>query len=420
MRFIGRIWPLTTRGTGALALAVGSFAVAHYFGLVQLLYFGVLLTALIVAAVVSLLLTRRASSVTRTITPDLCAVGRPSTVNLRVGVRTLLPTSPGEWSDVVPGGLSGIAVGSFPALGSTLGGRGQNAVADLSYPITGRTRGVHALGPLEVTVTDPFALARRRWVLGGTTPVTVAPAIVDLPSPFRGGGETGGMLLNSLVHPGQGADDIVARPYAPGDSMRRVHWRATARRDTLMVRQEEQESNPVATVVLDRGERRWSVDATRAPGRDAAFETAVSAAVSVCALLARAGYAVSLIDSDGELLADPIAAGEEAHIDAAAVDLATVTTRPGDDLPFLSRALSTGHAGPLVVVTGALEDDDVTRISPLAHHSAMPVLLAASPRRGVLQRLGEGGWYAAAAPGGTDLTRVWRTAFAREVSHVGA
>ena len=56
--------------------------------------------------------------------------------------------------------------------------------------------------------------------------------------------------------------------------MRRIHWRATAHRDELMVRQEEQESTPEATVVLDRGVLRWSPEALRAPGADAGFEAA--------------------------------------------------------------------------------------------------------------------------------------------------
>ena len=97
--------------------------------------------------------------------------------------------------------------------------------------------------------------------------MTVAPAIVDLPPLTDFAGEAGGTLHTTTNQLGQGADNLVARPYVPGDSMRRIHWRATAHRDELMVRQEEQESTPEASVVLDRGVLRWSPEAMQAPRR---------------------------------------------------------------------------------------------------------------------------------------------------------
>ena len=39
--------------------------------------------------------------------------------------------------------------------------------------------------------------------------------------------------------------------YLPGDAMKRLHWKATAHRGQLMVRQEEQQINPRAGVFLD-------------------------------------------------------------------------------------------------------------------------------------------------------------------------
>lgn len=48
-----RAWPLTVRGTGALVLAIACFVLAHEFGIVELQYFGILLSAVIVAGVAS-------------------------------------------------------------------------------------------------------------------------------------------------------------------------------------------------------------------------------------------------------------------------------------------------------------------------------------------------------------------------------
>ena len=55
---------------------------------------------------------------------------------------------------------------------------------------------------------------------------------------------------------------------------------ALAHRDVLMVRQEEQESTPEASVVIDRGAARWGAEAMFAPGTDPAFELGVVMCVS--------------------------------------------------------------------------------------------------------------------------------------------
>ena len=166
-----RLWPLTVLGTGALILALTCFVMANEFGVTELMYFGILLVAVIVASVASLYLSRRSDVVSRSLTPDVASVGRTSLVSVTVGVRTALPTPPGVWNDVLPKGLRGKAEGIFPALGSGL--RRSDRVVDLSYAVTGVRRGIHSIGPLSVRSTDPFGLARRQTLFGERTPVTV-------------------------------------------------------------------------------------------------------------------------------------------------------------------------------------------------------------------------------------------------------
>ncbi|MGZ8804273.1 MAG: DUF58 domain-containing protein, partial [Microbacterium sp.] len=276
-----RLWPLTARGTGALVLAAACLIIANEAGIPELMYFGILLIAALATSIASLYLTRRSETVMRSLSPDVATVGRDALVTVRVGVRTALPTAPGTWRDTVPRGLAARAHGVFPALGSGL--RGAERIVQLSYSVTGARRGIHPLGPLQVTSSDPFGLARRTTVFGERTPVTVAPAVIDLPPLTNFAGEAGGTLHTTNNQLGQGADNLIARPYAPGDSMRRIHWRATAHRVELMVRQEEQESTPEATVVMDLGVLRFGPEAMQAPGADPGFEAAVSACVSVVA-----------------------------------------------------------------------------------------------------------------------------------------
>lgn len=411
-----RLWPLTVRGTGALILAVGCFVTANEFGIAELMYFGILLVAVIVAAVASLYLSRRSDVVTRSLTPDVAAVGRESSVRVTVGVRTALPTPPGVWHDTLPKGLQGKAEGVFPALGSGL--RRAERVVQLDYAVTGARRGVHTIGPLAVRSTDPFGLARRQSLFGERTPVTVAPALIDLPPLTDFAGETGGTLHTTTNQLGQGADNLVARPYSPGDSMRRIHWRATAHRDELMVRQEEQESTPEASVVLDRGALRWSTEAMHEPGADPGFEAAVSACVSAVARLVHDGYAVEVLDSDGTVLAERIDGGDMADVEMLLTHFATLTARRDDSLARLTRLFTGVMTGPVIVIVGRFDASDAGAIAPVVHHSTLPMLFAVSPVGDALDRAADHGWRVGIIDPDGDLAVAWGHAVGRGVSHV--
>ncbi|WP_438353976.1 DUF58 domain-containing protein [Microbacterium sp. CJ88] len=411
-----RVWPLTVRGTGALLLALACFVLASELGVIELVYFGVLLLAVLVAALVSLYLAHRTENVHRALSPDTVTVDRDAEVRVRVGVRTAMPSAPGGWRDTLPKGLTGRAQGVFPSLGSGL--RSGDRSVDLHYTVTGVRRGVHAIGPLSVTSSDPFGLTRRQNLLGDRTKVIVVPAVVELASLAAYAGDMGGTQHTTTNQIGQGADNLIARPYTPGDSMRRIHWRATAHADTLMVRQEEQESTPQATVVLDRGALRWASDAMHAPGADPGFERAVSACVSVTARLVQDGYAVDVIDSDGTALAEPIDGGESAEVDDLTRHLATVTTRRDDHLPRLPHLFTGGLTGPVVVITGRFDEEDAVALAPLVHHSVLPVLLAVSPIEDGLTRATQAGWRAAAIRLDDDLGASWATVADRGANRV--
>ncbi|MDQ1076111.1 MULTISPECIES: DUF58 domain-containing protein [Microbacterium] len=411
-----RRWPLTLRGSGAAVLAVASLVIAQRAGIPELMYFGVLMAALLAAAAVTLLIARRTDRVTRTVRPDVIDVGSRTDVVVRVGLQTALPTAPGRWADALPAGVSGNARGLFPATASSLGR--DTVPVELRYEIVGRERGVHALGPLEVVTTDPFGLVRRRFKLGRPSPITVAPAIVDLPPLPPTGGEAGGTRQSSALQLGEGVDNLVARPYAPGDSMRRIHWRATAHRDTLMVRQEEQESSPAATVVLDRAPSRWSAAAGEAPSADIAFETAVSACVSAVARLVHEGYTVDVVDSDGELLAEPVDGGEEGEARALAASFAGLTARVDGSSARVIPASAAVMMGPVVVVTSDPSRDPALVPGAFAQRSALPIMVVVAPQPDLDAPLAAGWRVASVRPGG-DIAAAWADATERGLADVG-
>ena len=146
-----RLWPFTVRGTGALILAVGCLIAANELGLVELLYFGVLLIAVLVAAVLSLFLTRRTGAIDRTMIPESVGVGDTAVVTARVTVRTAVPTPPGTWE--TPSRADSEAQPPAPSPHSPPG------CADRSAPSSGRTPS--PASPAAYTTSAPSPSRRR-------------------------------------------------------------------------------------------------------------------------------------------------------------------------------------------------------------------------------------------------------------------
>lgn len=360
--------PLTGRGLAALLSGGVCLIAANILGTPLFLYLGLLLILLVVIAAIAVRAPRRTGGVRRTVTSDLLTVGEDSRVIVRFAFRSLLGVPNGTWSDALPDAVDGEAEGLFPprllsGLPAPLSG---NEPLTFSYPIRGVRRGIWAIGPLSLSTTDPFGLVRRMQDFGETHPVTVVPAVLTLPSSAAQSGVASGTAQHSSNRVGQGADNLSPRRYVPGDSMRRIHWRATAHRGTLMVRQEEQESHPDAIVVLDRTGAHWR------SGGD--FENAVSACASIAIHLAQHGYSVDVTDPGGVLLGE-LRGGEDDR-DALLVTLASVHPRETDVHVPLHAATSGHLLGPLVILTGTIT---AAEASQWAHGGAvLPVLMMAS------------------------------------------
>ncbi len=411
-------WPLTARGTGAALLAALCFVLAHQFGIPELLYLSLLLALGVGASIATLYFVRSTERVSRAFSPDIATVGQEVLVRMRVDIRSPLPAGQGRWHDRLPDGVSGDSGAVFPQTHS--GMRQGGPAVTLEYTATALRRGIRQIGPLAVVSTDPFGFAQRRHTVGAAVPLTIAPLIADFGALTDQPGEAGGSMHTTTDRLGQGTDNLIPRHYLPGDSMRRIHWRASAHRDELMVRQEEQETTPEAIVVLDRGVRRWVVEAARAPGVDPGFETAVSACVSAVSRLVQEGYQVTLVDIDGSPLGEPIDGGDTTGVELLAIALATVTARRDLPTEALARLVSGTSTGPLVLVTGAIDDADAAALAPVPHHSSLPVLLSVSAHQSVLAHAAETGWRVAAIPPDADLAAAWNGVVDRRGTRVGA
>lgn len=387
-RVVRRRRSLTLRGAAALLTGVLLVIAANLLAAPILLYVAMLLFLLVLIAALVVYIPRRSGAVTRRISTDLLTVGEQSQVAVRFDLRALrIPL--GIWRDQLPPAVSGDATGEFPTDNGT----------NIRYSITGVRRGVWAVGPLTLRTLDPFGFAQREQEFGETRTVTVVPEVVPLAPLSSNFGAAGGTAHTSSTRLGQGSDNLSPRRYVSGDSMRRIHWRATAHRGDLMVRQEEEESSPDALVVLDRTARRWE---HQGPDADPAFEAAVSACASAALHLVQEGYSVDVLDSAGAVLGR--LRGHEDDRDSLLVALALV--RPQGEARDIVTLFDGTPPGPLVFITGRLDEEDAALLRNGG--AAAPILLATGLLPGAGDAAAQLGWSSASLT--DDIAAAWEDA----------
>ncbi len=118
------------------------------------------------------------------------------------------------------------------------------------FHVVARRRGVHALGPARIEVGDLFARAAAEATIESTDEWLVRPRSVPVSIPGRDdpwGGELrarAGLIADPTRYAG-------VRPYQPGDALRAVHWRATARLGTPVSRVFEPGRHREIVVAID-------------------------------------------------------------------------------------------------------------------------------------------------------------------------
>ena len=226
-------------------------------------------------------------------------------------------------------------------------------VARAAYRVPTDRRGRFELGPLAATVGDPFGLCERTFDVAGRTEVLVYPRVHELVAlPELGGDDLDSHAAELVGRPDVGGEFHLVREYVAGDDLRRVHWKATARRSHLMVRQDESKRRAPILVLLD----------VRAARHDrASFEAAVEVAASLSTALERANRPYTVVTSGGETLGQ---AGQR-HLATIMDTLAVVEPVASDRLvPVLSGRRATTVA----FITGTMREQD---------HAAMSLIVRA-------------------------------------------
>ncbi|MFD5317343.1 DUF58 domain-containing protein [Streptomyces sp. NPDC127098] len=397
---------LTTRGRSFLAAGGAAAVCAYVLGQPDLLRVGVLLAALPLLCVLVLHGTRSRVTAARSLAPARVAAGGETRVHLRVDNVARIPSGLLLLQDRVP-----YVLGPRPRFMLDRiepGGR-----REVTYRIRSEQRGRYPLGPLQLRLADPFGMVELNRSFTTFDVMTVLPRIEPLP-PVRLGGDANGHgegRQRALAVAGD--DDIIPRDYRRGDDLRRVHWRSTAHRGSLMVRREEKPLKARCTVLLDT-RRGGYVSA----GPDSAFERAVSGAASAVFHLVAQGYEVRLVTDTGLLVPGPESqAGDTAELTALIMEtLAVIGHSAGTSLADAKAALRAADCGLLLGFLGSLGAEEAPVLEGLRQRATGAVGFVAAGQLPPevegerLRNVALAGWTALPLLPGVPLGQPWQQA----------
>lgn len=360
---------LSARGWRVLIGGLLCLLLAYMLGRHELMALGCALIALVAGAWVLVRLTPVSAELVRTLPQNPVSVAEIVPIGLQcdqhAAVQEILPT-PYPPAPIV----------QMPGV--------------FDYEIIFRERGIHQLGPARQAFSDPCGLVAGMVNTRAVDQIAVRAQWQHLNSTAA----LGERRLSGEAHHTHNAEvdyyDVGIREHQQGDSMRQVHWKATARHGKLMVRQENYVATAHSLIVVDRRFASWHTPADQplelpqGPGltlrSTQRFEKALSLSCSIAQLYASHGYQLLIQDTGGQDLSalprlgaapDPPADRFEGfHAATAHLDL---TQEQGPALPdaeifteSLHRTLLEFADEPVFLVLGNLSEVQARALAGLA------------------------------------------------------
>jgi uncharacterized protein (DUF58 family) len=378
---------MTARGRLALALGAGIYLAGWTFGSRPLDVVAVGLVLAVLAAWVAVRLTARPVSLRRT-TRDAPLEG--DDVEVRVELELESARAPAEI----------VLLERYARLGerrTRLLWDGRRLAAH--YVLRAVRRGRYPVERAAVVVEDPFGLERRELRLDEPAPLVVYPRLVELDRLFTESGAHAREGRRLLLRRPSGYDLHSVRDYVEGDSLRKVHWRTTARRGHLMVKELEDSPREDVAVVLDA----WR-------GCPAgSFDVGVRAAGSILQAQVRRGRRAALVLGGARVEVQRVHAERDWR---RAYELLAGADADAEGPPL---GLLAGERNPaalaadLVVVSPRLDAalvDHLVQRAQARRHTAFVYVDGARSREPALLRLQAAGVAVAAVREGEDLRTV--------------
>jgi hypothetical protein len=383
----------SVRGVGTLIVALLAFVVAYSAGRREVLVVAAAALLLVLGGLLVARIRRPRLDVVRLFNPPVVSAGTGVQVTLRIQNKGAGPSPHLVWNDAIPWRES-VEPNELLPIG---GGQSQRRLVTAHYELHPPRRGLYQIGPLVVEHEDPFGMARSTIAVGLPDRLVVVPAIVDLPAggPTLADGEGTANLVQRRVTGND--DDLTTREYRTGDALRRVHWRASARRGELMVRQEEHRSHPDARIVLDTRLAGYpdadidDSDVWHPIYTSDAFEWTVRMLASLGVHLDTSGFQVT-IEETGVSQIDQL--GERwdgTRREGFLTSLAGVGLLDAGP-ERLQRAAAVDAAGPIFAVLGDPEELTLDWLIRRRRGGDAAIAFLVDPRPHAVQRLTEAGW----------------------------
>ncbi len=319
---------------GGIALV----ALGRFLGLTELYAIGAAIGLLAVVCGLWVALRGIDIVVTRSVRPSRVHVGNPCTVEVQVRNRSRRSTPVLRILDPVTDTAGADLLLAPLALRHT---------TTVAYRLPTTQRGIVTVGPMQVSVTDPFGMATTHTPAAPAVDITVLPRVDDIPPlPRSVGPDPDGTAETGSL--GRSGEDFAAlRPYIVGDDLRRVHWPSSARTGELLVRQHDVPWQGRVCVILDL--RRQASDSDQ-------LERAVSAAASILRTHLRRGDHVRLVTTSGVDSGYGVGAS---HLDGLLEYLAIASRSATGTLGTALEIVQRGASGAAVLVSGRPSDADV-------------------------------------------------------------
>ena len=255
---------------------------------------------------------------------------------------------------------------------------GSRSKVEHSYSFNCRQRGYYEVGPLSINTGDLFGFARSEWREQNPKHILVYPRIVPLAQlglPSR-------TPFGQLAAPNRLFEDPAringVRLYASGDSLRRVHWKATAHTNTLLVKKFQPAIALSVVIILDMARSQYPIGEV-VSGSEWGVIIAASIASAVSEQRQPIGFICNGIDAESQTQLTPLAPrnGQDQLVSIltrlAKVQLSNQERSAGH---WLSRPLGElGWGATIVLVIPQLDEDTLWLLHQTYRRGAEVIVL---------------------------------------------
>jgi len=129
-----------------------------------------------------------------------------------------------------------------------------NEIEAIQYVLTPNERGVYNFGHVNTYVSSPLQLATKKYILGEEKEIQCYPSFLRLREfKIKAFADTNTYGTKKTRRIGHSLEFEQIKEYVSGDDIRTLNWKATAKRNQLMVNQYIEEKSQPVYAIIDKG-----------------------------------------------------------------------------------------------------------------------------------------------------------------------